>query len=156
MCLLIPAAAGSVHSHWTKEFGKGKPGSIGGSSTSSTLGKCGHIRGWKHWPACLPREGLSWPETLPVGASLDDSFPDSPGSSLRMTVHSPDYQLQPATLRSSAVKPFKDLGSSLESHPQCRSLSDSHSIWHLLCTGHHSVSFAWIHLFNPPSLRDRY
>lgn len=44
MCLLIPAPAGSVHSDQTKEFGKGKPGSMGGSSTSSTLGNKALVR----------------------------------------------------------------------------------------------------------------
>lgn len=47
MCVLIPAPSGSVHSQPTKGAGKGKPGSIGGSSTSSTSGKRPCIRGWR-------------------------------------------------------------------------------------------------------------
>ena len=100
MCLLIPAPAGSVHSHWTKESGKGKPGSIGGSGTSSTLGKHQCIWGWRLLASTPPQGGPGrLARAAPVDASLDDSFLSSPRPSLRTTVCSPDYQLQPATLK---------------------------------------------------------
>ncbi|KAB1271657.1 hypothetical protein Cadr_000009125 [Camelus dromedarius] len=91
---------GYGHSHQTKETGKGKPGSIGGSGTSSTLGKHRCIRGWRLLVSTPPRGGPGrLARTTPVDASLDDSFPNSPMPSLRTTVCGPDYQPQPATLK---------------------------------------------------------
>lgn len=99
----------------------------------------------------LPREGLgSWPEALPVDASVDDSFPDSPGPSLRMTVCSPNYQLQPASFKILCCEDFLRF--------RFKFFCVLPSVVVVVVTGTHFVlgiiliTFTWICLFNPPSL----